>query len=423
MSASISYSDVSTLAPSSAGKIDIASIDRSAFNVMNRDGRILVVPAPTKHRWTDEELHLRSLLLEEDGTIISTGFPKYFNYGERPEMDAEFHIALAEGRVEFTEKRDGSLIVADRIGGEPHLRTRGCHTLATDLADPVLRLIAHSYPEFPRLLREHPLLADYSLLMEYTAPTNRIVVQYEEPSLTLLALCSKDTVTPTWDRTVLASIASEVGLALPEVYSFENNLTGIVRQIGGWVGAEGVVARFFTRDGRPALLKLKSEWYRSLHSIFTGLTPKRAAKLAYLLGVEDEGQIAEAFHRIGVDHEGVTFVRPMVEEYIQRRRTFTTHSNALRDILAPVWPTCATRGEAVAAAREVIASDARFSSEPRMWLAQAIFFMDGRDNDAAESVAAMTLGITVQALRQWNSNEATLRETLGKIGKDVEADD
>src|SRR5688572_24677969 len=108
-----------------AMRLDVGSIDRTQFKVVEEEGETLIIPLKDKYRWRDDELHLRSLVLDATGTVISAGFPKFFNFGEQPERDRELAAAMARGGVEFPEKLDGSLIVADRVGGVPRLRTRG----------------------------------------------------------------------------------------------------------------------------------------------------------------------------------------------------------------------------------------------------------------------------------------------------------
>ena len=105
--------------------VDVAAVDRTQFKVFEEDGETLVIPRKDKFRWDEAELHLRSLVLDAHGHVVSAGFPKFFNLGENPAHDHSLSRAMAGGTVEFPEKIDGSLIVADRIRGVARLRTRG----------------------------------------------------------------------------------------------------------------------------------------------------------------------------------------------------------------------------------------------------------------------------------------------------------
>jgi hypothetical protein len=93
--------------------IDYHNIDRSQFSVRDRDGLILITPHKFKHIWEPHEVHLRSLLLDSNGKVISSGFPKFRNMGECSHDDAAFLSSLRTGRVVFTEKRDVTLVCLD----------------------------------------------------------------------------------------------------------------------------------------------------------------------------------------------------------------------------------------------------------------------------------------------------------------------
>ena len=132
-------------------RVDVAAIDRTQFKIVEEEGETLVIPLKDKFRWCEDELHLRSLVLDATGEVISTGFPKFFNYGEDPERDRDLAAAIAHGVVEFPEKLDGSLIVADRIRGTPRLRTRGRRVLG-EFASEIEALIASDYPQLLAVL-------------------------------------------------------------------------------------------------------------------------------------------------------------------------------------------------------------------------------------------------------------------------------
>src|SRR5262245_13940787 len=121
-------------------RIDLAGIDREQFSVSERNGRFLITPLKSKHVWAESELHLRSLLVNADGDVLSSGFPKFVNYGENKEHDKTFRLSLGYGTVAFHEKLDGTLIILDFIDGKPHFRTRGSHDLGA-FEEPVMRCI------------------------------------------------------------------------------------------------------------------------------------------------------------------------------------------------------------------------------------------------------------------------------------------
>lgn len=312
-------------------RVDLSLIDREQFSVQERGGRYLITPSKSKHAWTEDELHLRSLLVDLEGRVLSSGWNKFFNYGENAQHDEEFRKALSRGAVEFVEKMDGSLIILDFIDGKIHLRTRGNFDLGT-FEVPVLHLIANKYPQLikwylsdifsPRTIRDR-----YSLLFEYVGPENRIVIRYEEPELYLLGAVNKNSLLPVWDRAWMESIAAQMGVPTPAVHLLPTNFDDLAPIVRAWQDKEGVVARFVgTLDGgvtnRPRMLKSKATQYLKLHGIKFRLEGK-VAKLAFLLGVTNYENAKQKFEEMGVDFEGQQFLMPELDAYLEKHHEIT----------------------------------------------------------------------------------------------------
>ena len=139
--------------------VDVTTVDPTQFKIFHEAGESLVIPRKDKFRWAEGEVHLRSLVLDSEGHVVSAGFPKFFNLGENPAHDRALSEAMAGGGVEFPEKIDGSLIVADRIGGVARLRTRGRRDLG-ELAADVEPLVARLYPRLMPFLHTAMKLFD-----------------------------------------------------------------------------------------------------------------------------------------------------------------------------------------------------------------------------------------------------------------------
>ncbi len=161
--------------------INFDEINRDEFQISKRFLKeigevILITPSFEKHKWTPSELHLRSLLCTPDGKICSSGFQKFKNLGEDPEVDLLVKQSILEGKSWFTSKMDGSLVIRSVINGKVHFRTRGSHTLGEGFIGPIMKMVQERYPK----LLDPNLDARYSILFEYTSPENKIVVDYAQ---------------------------------------------------------------------------------------------------------------------------------------------------------------------------------------------------------------------------------------------------
>lgn len=115
---------------------------------------------------------------EKSGEVLSRPFHKFFNVGERPdeEFTDDYHLE---------EKLDGSMV-------RPILHPNGALRLATKAGVTDVSMLAEEY-----VSENMPEIIDYMTwwvkcgltpIFEFTSPNNRIVLDYDEPKLTLLAL-------------------------------------------------------------------------------------------------------------------------------------------------------------------------------------------------------------------------------------------
>lgn len=295
-------------------KIDLAALNRDDFDVKERDGRFLVNPAKSKHVWTDEELKYRSLLLDAEGYVLSSGFPKFRNYGEDKIDDVDFRVSLGHGAVEFREKMDGSLIIADfDDNGAIRLRTRGNFDLG-DFSEPVLKLVENNR----YFLGARFLLSErYSYLFEYTGPENRIVIRYEEPKLTYLGRVDKHTLE--LDLRAFDHYAALFQVEPAKTHLLTHDFDDLMKVVKAWDDKEGVVAEFSRADGSRRLLKIKATQYIKLHSIKFKLEGK-VNKLAFLLGITNQDEAVEKLSAMGIDAEAQSYIQPELDVYLEKYR-------------------------------------------------------------------------------------------------------
>lgn len=115
--------------------------------------------------------------------LVSWPLEKFFNYREN-----EFTMNLDLNNPEFViDKLDGSLISSYMVDGQVMLKSKG--SLSSTQAEDAMNVMYNDFDH--RSLKEGVMMLTmrgYTVIMEYTAPENRIVLGYDKPKLTLLAV-------------------------------------------------------------------------------------------------------------------------------------------------------------------------------------------------------------------------------------------
>lgn len=122
----------------------------------------------------------RGIKFHPDGRIMSRPPHKFFNKGER--RDLEFDWA-EEAEPEAWMKLDGSLIFPVIVNGETTLGTKAGPTVVSRMCMMEIDPSVNFMTVIDRLFH-----SGYTPAFEYTSPSNRIVVRYNEPRLTLIAV-------------------------------------------------------------------------------------------------------------------------------------------------------------------------------------------------------------------------------------------
>lgn len=402
-------------------KIDLGSIDLEQFNISGDDDLVLVTPTKSKHIWREDELHLRSLLTDGEGNVLSSGLPKFFNFNENSQHDEEFRHAFHRHAVTFTRKLDGSLIILDYIDGEPHFRTRGNHDLGS-FERPVMDLIREKYPTMldwytdGQFVWAKDIREQYSVLFEYTSPDNQIVLPYPDSRLTLLCLVDKETLEPVWDATVLDLVATGMGVPKVEPIRLPSDLVDLIDTVRAWKGQEGVVARFVgTRDGItnvPRMLKIKSTEYIQLHALKFRLEGK-VGKLLYLLNVMTYPEAKRKLFDLGIDFEAQSFVDAEVTDYLTGLvEAAGVWQRFLIDVAVPARTATLGSETTDKLRRKMFVARLRESIEqwafPPEFFSAAMKWYDG-DVEAAwlYVVAPLVLRESPTTVRNWNKDEIT----------------
>ena len=204
--------------------------------------------------WNNETLTCRGLVADHLGNVVARPFRKFFNASEHqaddlPDLPCEPFVAY--------EKLDGSLVVVSNYQGHLVINTRGSFQSDQALAATEWWL-AHVEPSY-----RPP--EGITLLFEWIAPDNRIVVDYgTERGLALLGAVDNATGA---DRNPVTDASLRWPYRLVEPFHFDSIEAVRAAEIEN---AEGFVLRF--ESGMR--VKVKFEEYVRLHAILTNTSTK-----------------------------------------------------------------------------------------------------------------------------------------------------
>jgi RNA ligase len=201
-------------------------------------------------KWDDVTLMTRGLVTDnETGEVVARPFKKFFN------LEENRHTSTNE--FEVYNKMDGSLIIAFYLYGSWVFASRGSFT--SEQAKAASKLFYKKYGDVGMNI-------DTTYLFEFTAPWNRIVVDYSDgEQLTLLGgIRTNDGLEAPWYH--LDSVSKLNAIPLVKKYDGITDYTTLKGMIGD--NEEGFVIRFSNGDR----MKIKGEEYLRLHRIMTGVS-------------------------------------------------------------------------------------------------------------------------------------------------------
>lgn len=288
---------------------------RRGFLVHEIEGGFrLVHPGRSKYDWADDELHLRSVILDRAGAVVSTGWPKFFNQGESAGHDAAIAGELESGRAVITHKHDGSLAIRSVLpGGKVVFRTRGSAD-GGEYGPRIERVARRRYPS----LLDPEFFPEGSLLFEYVGAGNQIVVRYDDEDLIFLGAAHHAPQVRYLPFAALADLAQAHGFALVERYDWAgaSGIGAIAAMVQAWDAAEGVVVR--SGDGQT-LLKIKSAWYFAQHALRWHLTYEHIVRFCVDGAIADEAALEAALVQAGWDFELIKTAKEHFAVYASRR--------------------------------------------------------------------------------------------------------
>lgn len=244
-------------------KIDLTTIDQTQFMVHEHmlGGQVvhLVQPQHIGAIWTKDNKIFRSSVWDFDGNLVSAGFPKFVNWGEKPEV---FPVPTSLKGATIMEKLDGSLLIVSKWKGNLILRTRG--TVDASKLDNGFELEA--FKEYADSLlstwaQNQGETWGVSFLFEWTSPFQKIILNYgDEPKFFLVGAVEHMDYA-LWPQVALDVLAEQHKLLRPATYTF-SDVSDLLTNVEAWKGKEGVVVY---SDYGKAMHKVKGAWYLALH--------------------------------------------------------------------------------------------------------------------------------------------------------------
>jgi hypothetical protein len=253
-------------------KIDLSLIDRTQFHVdelvWNGEMVYLIQPQQMGCAWSQENKIFRSSVWNSDGDLISASFPKFVNWGEKPEV---FPVPNSLKNATIMEKLDGSTLIVSKYKGNFMIRTRG--TIDAARMEKNGFEIEYFKTEVLPILVEMDIQINstfqsknddtwvFSYIFEWTSPLNTIVINYGDvPKFYLIGIIDNNNYS-LCAQAFLDDIAKSVNLQRPATYTF-TDVIDLLENIQLWEGKEGVCVY---HHGDQEIHKVKSAWYLMLH--------------------------------------------------------------------------------------------------------------------------------------------------------------
>lgn len=247
-------------------KIDLNSIDTTNFVLrpvtIAGEECTLVFPQHIGCEWSKHNLHFRSSIWNNGGELISAGFPKFGNYGEKPGV---FGLPKTISGSTIMEKLDGTCLIVSKYKGELIVRTRGTADASIMENGHELEILKLKYPEAFRLVNddlEDIQTGTHSLIYEWLSPENRIVIKHDKPDIRLIGMINHEdySLVPQCE---LDGIAEMISVARPKKYNF-SELNNMLETVKLFKGTEGVC--MYSADGQH-IHKIKADDYLIKHRL------------------------------------------------------------------------------------------------------------------------------------------------------------
>eukprot|EP01080_Neovahlkampfia_damariscottae_P005862 gene5862-9690_t len=210
---------------------------------------------------------IRGLVFDlKTGNLVSRTLHKFFNINEREETFQD-KIKFEKENIFVLEKLDGSMVTPILDDGLIRFRTKLSYN--NDFTQPIEKFVYGKTPlekfdiEQSNILKfcQEWMKKGYTPIFEWCSPEARIVLDYQEASLNVIAI-RKIKNGQYIQYPELKKSAEKFNLPFVKAWNFNvNSTTDLVKEIKKLENLEGCVLRF--NDGR--MYKIKSDWYIDIH--------------------------------------------------------------------------------------------------------------------------------------------------------------
>lgn len=256
---------INEVLPAIDGSAEFIVVDKGDYKVINyvvmNNDTFPHIDFPWNNHWNIIRRECRGLIFDQNGVLINRRFHKFFNVNERPETALE-KIDWSKPHY-ILEKLDGSMVSPCKINGHIRWMTK---MGITDTSMEAEYFVA-THPNYTKFVEKY-LSKNCTPIFEWCSRKNRIVLDYDEDQLVLLAI--RDNFTGKYHNIGHYDYEAH-NYDIPIVKSFgfgDRNIVDVVRQ---QEDTEGVVVRFV--DGH--MVKIKSDWYVRIHKVKSALENER----------------------------------------------------------------------------------------------------------------------------------------------------
>ena len=269
-------------------KINLGDIDKEQFYVnehkIGDEVVFLVTPKEMGCEWSQENKIFRSSVWNSKGELISASFPKFVNYGEKPEV---FPVPTSLNNTTIVEKVDGSTLIVSKYKGQFIKRTRGSMD-ATQMEKNgfEIELLMDKYPTITKggtaFYNSYDDDWSFSLIFEWVSPINKIVLSYNEADIKLIGIIDHHDYS-LWTQVALNGASKQLGVSRPKTYTF-NTITDLITTVQSWVNLEGVC--WYHSNGQ-SIHKIKSYQYLKCHAFKSNLSINNTMEMWFELNKPD----------------------------------------------------------------------------------------------------------------------------------------
>lgn len=302
------------------------------FKIRNQDNLFLINGGNKKNGWRSGQEFFRSLIVDNQGQIVSSGFPKFFNYNETSPLAKEHAAELVDSfktdsaSLYAEMKADGTLVIRSVYKGNVIWRTRGTFD-GGRFKKLIEKFVSKNHPE----LNDPKILSDSSLLFEFLTTENdysNVLATDKEQMFLLGEISHADLSLAT--RKEKEELAKNHNLEVIPEHSLSgiNGLQQLSKDVACWEKEEGIVVRF---SNEQKLIKVKSKSYLELHRLKHGMDEKAIADKIKADKISNQKEWETSLEKSGADHELIEATKELAAKQIEAAKKASATFEELLD--------------------------------------------------------------------------------------------